>query len=59
MIYSIVETAKENGLDPLVYLCFLFDTLPNSNLKNAAELDALMPWSSDAQRCCRTSDQAK
>jgi transposase len=28
-IYSIIETAKENRLDPCVYLNHLFDKLPN------------------------------
>lgn len=28
VIYSIVETAKENGLDPYRYLCWIFRTAP-------------------------------
>jgi len=29
IIYSIVETAKENSLDPRKYLIHLFERLPN------------------------------
>jgi len=31
-IYSIVETAKENGLNPFAYLQYLFEQLPNIEL---------------------------
>ncbi|WP_106061456.1 IS66 family transposase, partial [Clostridium vincentii] len=33
-IYSIVETAKENGLNPMKYLTFLFEKIPNMDFKN-------------------------
>ncbi|SLL37351.1 Uncharacterised protein [Mycobacteroides abscessus subsp. abscessus] len=29
MTYSIVETAKENGLNPYQYLMYIFEKLPN------------------------------
>jgi hypothetical protein len=29
IIYSIAETAKENGLNPNIYLHYLFEKLPN------------------------------
>jgi transposase len=32
LIYSIVETAKENNLDPRDYLTFLFEKLPSINI---------------------------
>ncbi|MEG0597693.1 MAG: transposase domain-containing protein, partial [Oscillospiraceae bacterium] len=28
MIYSLIETAKENGLDPYRYLLWIFRTAP-------------------------------
>jgi transposase len=34
-IYSIVETAKENGLNPFTYLTYLFEQLPNVNLNDS------------------------
>jgi transposase len=43
-IYSIVETAKENGLNPYAYLTYLFEKLPNLKSTSEEALDALMPW---------------
>ncbi|HEY8421012.1 MAG TPA: transposase domain-containing protein, partial [Thermoclostridium sp.] len=40
-IYSIVETAKENGLNPFEYLTYLFERLPNINIKDQHALDTL------------------
>jgi hypothetical protein len=53
IIYSIVETAKENGLVPFAYLTYLFEKLPNVNLKDPEALDLLMPWSEAVQAKCR------
>ncbi len=43
--YSIVETAKENGLDPFAYLTYLFEQMPNIDLKDPNVLATLLPWS--------------
>ena len=44
-LYSIIETAKENGLYPFDYLEFVFRTAPGLDLRNDhAVLDRLMPW---------------
>lgn len=43
--YSIVETAKENKLNPLNYLEYLFEQLPNVDVNNPEELDNFLPWS--------------
>jgi transposase len=48
-IYSLVETAKENGLNPLAYMTYLFEQLPNSNWKDPEILDTLLPWSEAIQ----------
>ena len=45
MSYSIIETAKENNLNPFLYLTYLFEQLPNIDIKSDADLDALLPWS--------------
>jgi transposase len=49
VIYSIVETAKANGLVPFKYLQFLFETLPN--IPNAQFIDCL-PWNPIVQQRC-------
>ena len=46
IIYSIVETAKENGLNPYHYLTYLFEQMPNIDVKDQKALDELLPWSS-------------
>jgi len=50
VIYSIVETAKENGLIPFRYLCYLFERLPNLG---DGSLDELLPWSDSLPDNCR------
>lgn len=42
VMYSIIETAKENGLHPYRYLEFLLTVLPKSSTSN---IDSLLPWS--------------
>ena len=42
VIYSVIETAKENGLKPYDYLKHIFRTAPNLNLKNPDQWDLLM-----------------
>jgi transposase len=44
VIYSIVETAKENKLNPYEYLMHLFEQLPNVDVKNPDVLQKLLPW---------------
>ena len=41
-LYSLVETAKANGIDPYRYLTWLFERLPLA--KTVGDYDALMPW---------------
>lgn len=53
IIYSIVETAKENGLSPYAYLKYLFDRLPNIDITDQAELDKLLPWAAELPQFCR------
>ena len=44
VIYSIIETAKENGLNPYAYLTHLFERLPNIDKTDKAAIEALLPW---------------
>ncbi|MBE3573724.1 MAG: IS66 family transposase [Moorella humiferrea] len=52
-IYSIIETAKENGLNPFAYLTYLFKRLPNIDLKDKDSLDDLLPWSANLPVSCK------
>jgi transposase len=52
-LYSIVETAKENGLHPFDYLEFVFNSAPGLDFGNhPAALERLLPWNTppDLQR---------
>ena len=42
VVYSVIQTAIENGLNPFEYLKFLFETLPNCT---TSQLETLLPWS--------------
>jgi hypothetical protein len=59
VIFSIVETAKENGLNPYVYLTYLFEQLPNINCKDPLALDQLLPWSAPVMTKCRVPSKPK
>lgn len=53
IIYSIVETAKENGLNPYYYLRYLFEKLPNIDLTDKNALDKVLPWSTTLPIVCK------
>ena len=53
-IYSIIETAKANGLNVYTYLDFLLMWMPDTDWHNHPEdLEDLMPWSEMAQSICK------
>lgn len=53
-IYSIIETARENGLNPLAYLTWLFEELPQlPDLGDPEALDRFLPWSDSVPAACR------
>lgn len=51
MVYSLLETARSNGLNPQKYLEYLLEARPNKNMSDE-ELEDLAPWSSKVQECC-------
>jgi transposase len=53
-----VETAKENGLNPLAYLTYLFEQLPNINTSDPAEVKKLLPWSETLPATCRMPEKS-
>ena len=53
IFYSIIETAKENGLMPYEYLKYVFETAPNIDLNHEEALNSLLPWNAPA--FCRSS----
>ncbi|ACE85106.1 IS66 family element, transposase [Cellvibrio japonicus Ueda107] len=41
-LYSVIETAKANGLEPYGYLKTIFTELPNAT--SLEQIEALLPW---------------
>ena len=51
ILYSIIETAKENGVNPYEYLTYVFKNAPNWDVRtNFDYLDLLMPWNAPTGR---------
>lgn len=58
-IYSVVTTAKANGLNPRKYLEWLLEEMPNAaDLGDPAYLDSLMPWSGSVPEGIRLKPDA-
>jgi len=56
ILYSIIETAKENRLNPYKYLTHIFKNAPNWNIRNNFDyLDLLMPW--NVPKACKSNKQ--
>lgn len=53
IMFSLIETAKENGLNPFKYLMHIFQNAPNWDIRNNVNmLELLMPWSYAARKAC-------
>ena len=46
-VFSLIETAKANKLDPYDYIEFILDYLPQQDLEDPKKLDWFLPWSED------------
>ena len=44
-LYSLIETAKANGLEPYAYVRHVFTQLPRA--ESVEEIEALLPWQID------------
>ena len=53
LIFSIIGTAKANGLDPYEYLVHIFRNLPNLDLHNKPKLlEGFIPWTDTLPELC-------
>jgi hypothetical protein len=57
VIYSLIETAKENDLNPFTYLQYLFEQLPNVDIQEPEILKKYLPWSKALRSICRNLQQ--
>lgn len=56
MVYSRLETARANGLNPQKYLDYLFKARPNKNMSDG-ELENVVPRNPKVQECCINKSQ--
>jgi hypothetical protein len=53
-MFSIIQTANENGLNAYTYLTQIFKDAPNWDIRNNPDaLELLMPWSAHVQGLCK------
>lgn len=52
VIFSLIQTAIENGLDPYRYLTWLMKTANGADLSETKSVQVLFPWNAPAE--CRT-----
>ena len=53
VIYSLIETAKENGLDPYRYLLWLLQNAPGLSETDEAWAEKLLPARARKNAICR------
>jgi hypothetical protein len=53
IIYSLVETAKANGVEPYTWLRYVMEHLPEA--RTADEMDKLLPWNFHAATLTKTT----
>lgn len=52
-IYTLIETAKANGLQPIKYIQYILETMPGSNfLQDHSILEEYLPWNPEVQKIC-------
>ena len=56
MVYSLLETARANGLNPQKYLEYLLEARPNEEMSDE-QLETMAPWSPMVQECCVNKDE--
>jgi transposase len=53
-LYSLIETAKANGLEPYYYLRYVFTELPKA--QTVEQIEALLPFNLDADKIRKSID---
>ena len=57
IMFSLIQTAIENGLEPYKYLTWLMKTAKDADLEDAATVQALLPW--NAPEGCRAHQSTR
>ena len=56
IVYSLIEMAKANGINPLKYLEYILDARPNKEMLDE-ELEKLSPWNDEVKRACQNNSE--
>ena len=56
-MFSLIETARENGLAPYRYLTWVFQTAPNLDSEDPGTVQILLPW--NAPESCKAKRSTK
>ncbi len=57
-VYSIIETAKANQINPYRYLLFLLKYLPGvRHRENPEQLEVFLPWDKEVQEFCNQAEK--
>lgn len=59
IVYSVIESAKANQLNPYMYLVHLFTELPNLKELTVESVTPFFPWSLELPSWCRNSTSSK
>lgn len=56
-VYSLIETAKANGLSPMKYIQYILSTMPGSSfIEDPEYLEDYLPWNPDVQKLCKKDE---
>ena len=53
VMFSLIQTAIENGLDPYRYLTWLMKTAKDTDLTDEQTIQTLLPWNAPAECCTK------
>lgn len=52
MVFSLLETARANGINPYKYLEFLLESRPDEKMTDE-QLESLSPWNENVKQICK------
>ena len=53
-VYSLLETARANGLNPYKYMEYILEARPDEKMTDK-ELEALSPWNENIKNCAKSN----
>ncbi|MDB8708628.1 transposase domain-containing protein [[Ruminococcus] gnavus] len=52
MVFSLLETARANGINPYKYLEFSLESRPDEKMTDE-QLESLLPWNENVKQICK------